>query len=90
MVGGKGKKEEDAVKPLKAKGSHVELVSAQTTPMHTLSEAFNRAHFSQILVSLISLLHLMQYSVHYVCAVYLMIILVLTKESISICLLHDH
>ena len=53
MVDGRGVKTEAAVKPLKAKGSHVEIVSAHPFPVHTLSEAFNRAHFSQILVSYI-------------------------------------
>ena len=52
MVGELGKVAEEAVRPLKEKGSHVELVPPQPSLMHTLSEAFNRAHFSQILVSL--------------------------------------
>jgi hypothetical protein len=49
VVGG-GKTADEAVKPLRQKGSHVEFVSGRPTLMHTLSEAFNRAHFSQILV----------------------------------------
>lgn len=49
VIGG-GRKAEEAVRPLREKGSHVELVSSHSTPMHTLSEAFSRAHFSQILV----------------------------------------
>ena len=52
VVARPGKKVEEAVKPLREKGSHVELVSPQPLPMHTLSQAFNKAHFSQILVSL--------------------------------------
>jgi hypothetical protein len=50
VVARPGKKVEEAVKPLREKGSHVELVSPQPLPMHTLSQAFNKAHFSQILV----------------------------------------
>ena len=53
MVGGPGKKVEVAVKPLREKGSHVELVAPQPLLMATLSLAFSRAHFSQILVSLV-------------------------------------
>ena len=49
VIGG-GRKAEEAVRPLREKGCHVELVSSHSTPMHTLSEAFSRAHFSQILV----------------------------------------
>ena len=50
IVFGGGKAAEKAVKPLKEKGSHVELVSSRPTAMHTLREAFSLAHFSQILV----------------------------------------
>ena len=51
VVSGPGKKAEEAVRLLRGKGSHVELVPVRPLLMHTLSEAFNRAHFSQILVS---------------------------------------
>lgn len=51
VVGG-GKRAEVAVKPLREKGSHIEMVAIQPTLMHTLIEAFTHAHFSQILVSL--------------------------------------
>lgn len=47
---GRDKGAETAVKPLRDKGRHVELVPGQPTAMHTLREAFSRAHFSQILV----------------------------------------
>ena len=53
VVGG-GKSAEEAVEPLRQRDSHVEFVSSRPTLMHTLSEAFNRAHFSQILVRLVS------------------------------------
>ena len=59
VVGG-GKKAEVAVKPLREKGSHIEVVAARPTLMQTLTEAFSRAHFSQILVG--GLLHV--YSIY--------------------------